>query len=51
LNLEDIIISKQNIQSVALKCKDAFAMIEVGLSGVGKTTTLHGMSGHQLVYS
>ncbi len=48
--MEDIINSNKIIQKVAKNCLNAKAIIEVGLSGVGKTTFIHGASGYKLTY-
>ncbi len=48
--MEDIINSNKIIQKVAKNCYDAKAIIEVGFSGVGKTTFIHRASGYKLKY-
>ncbi len=43
-------MKKSEFQSMFQRTENSYGVILLGFTGVGKTTTLHGLSGHQLMY-
>jgi flagellar biosynthesis GTPase FlhF len=51
LNLVEIVLTKNDLEKSSNSCEGTDAIVIVGKTGVGKTTTIHGMSGHHMIWN